>query len=48
MKKLEYINTRKTEIEKLGTWPYEFLKILKLVGVTALSISPVLIELIPI
>ena len=48
MKKLEYINNRKMEIKKLGSWPYEFLKILKLVGVVALSLTPIIMEFIPI
>lgn len=48
LKKLKYITTRKMEIKKLGTMPYDFLKILKLLGVASLSIIPIIIEFLPI
>lgn len=48
LKKLKYITKRKMEIKKLGTWPYDFLKTLKLVGIVLLSITPIMIEFLPI
>lgn len=48
LKKLEYITTRKMEIKKLGTWPYDFPEVLKLIGLASLNFAPIIIAFLPI